>query len=1003
MSLNLYTIPSDVAFLPALTRAILRGEIPGGVSPPSLEDLPRWTILLPTRRAVRNLQRSFLAAAGRDAMLLPRIRPIGDVDEDLLTPDITSTSHEDDLLQPAISSLEREALLIRLIDEWAKANPEERLAYEIAGSPSQAIALAQSLAELLDTFETEEADLERLSDLFTADLAQHRNSILGFLSIIREKLPVELFMLGRLGPMERRSRLLRLEAKRLAETRPDTPIIAAGSTGSIPAAAELLKTIASLPRGAVVLPGLDQVMDEESWGHVAPQHPQFGLKRLLEGWHVGRKDVEPLPGIADAPRNQARAWLASEIMRPTPAAAGWREALTSGRPLIAEGMEKACLIETHDHHQEAQVIALLMRATLEEPGKTAALVTPDRDLARRVISALKRWGVEIDDSAGEPLIRRPLGSLMAAVIDYALSGFAIHDFAKLLHHPVAHFGWDPGKAGKAASVLDLALLRDGRDRLAPEKIVEALERARQDAQTNIHAHMALKRLGDADWASARDYALKMEKALASLSADNAGAAPLDRHVDWLMLALAAICDLTADQPAADALDVLIQSISVAKRYLPDCTRERAAMFLLSWLRRQPVRRPLHHPRLTILGLLEARLINPDLVIMGGLTEGSWPAQPDPGPWINRPMRELLDLTQPERSIGLTAHDFVQAFGARELALTWSKRVKDQPAVPSRWILRLKMILTAQGVDYDGGEQWLAWVRSFDDAKGDRRAVMPRPKPPADARPRSLSITQVEKLMRDPYRIYAEKILRLQPLSPIGAAADLGLKGNLIHDSFGLFAQSHPVALPEDAEAELLRIGREVFAPYISDADVSGFWWPRFERLVPWFIAEERLLREGLLKTYAEVAAAFHFDSFTLTGRADRIDLLSSGKARLVDYKTGRVPTGAQVKSGLAPQLTLEAALLAAGSFESLGPLDTAELLYIKLSGGEPPGFVLPVTDIDVMAKAQEHLEKFMTLMRSYEDESHGYIPRAIMEKEQDTSPFDHLSRWREWSLVEGET
>lgn len=1003
MSLRLFTIPADVAFLPALTRAILSGNLPSAASPPRVEDLPRWTILLPTRRAVRSLGRSFLEASGRDAMLLPRIRPIGDVDEDLLKVDMPGGPPDDDLLVPAVSSLEREALLIRLIEEWAAAHPDERLAFEIADSPSQAIALAQSLAELLDTFETEEVDLDRLPELFTADLAQHRNSILGFLAIIREKLPVELFMLGRLGPMERRSRLLRQEARRLAEARPSAPIIAAGSTGSIPAAAELLKTIAALPHGAVVLPGLDQTMSEESWHHVGPQHPQFGLKRLLDGWHVRRDEVQLLPGLEGERRNKARVWLTSEIMRPTPSASTWRDALIPGRAQIAQGMAKVSLVEARDHHQEAQVIALVMREVLEDPTKTAALVTPDRDLARRVISTLKRWGVEIDDSAGEPLIRRPLGSLIAALIDYTLSDFAIHEFAKLLHHPLALLGWTAPKARKAQSIIDLALLRDGRDRLAPGMIADALERARHEAQGNVHAHMTLKRLGEDDWDLARDYALKVGSALAGVTEDETVPAPLGRHIGLIMTALAKIADEAADPLAAETLDQLVQLMSGAERFLPRCDRQRALMFLASWLRRLPVRLPLHHPRLTILGLLEARLINPDLVIMGGLTEGSWPAQPDPGPWINRPMRAMLDLTQPERSIGLTAHDFAQGFGAKEAVLTWSQRVKDQPAVTSRWILRLKMILEATGVAYDSGAQWLSWARSFDDAKGDRRVAMPRPKPPVGARPRSLSITQVEKLMRDPYRIYAEKVLKVQPLPDIGAAADLGLKGSLIHTAFNLFANVYPIELPDDAKEQLLRIGREVFSPYFADADVSGFWWPRFERIVPWFIAEERELREGLVRTHAEVAAAYRFDSFTLTGRADRIDILSSGKARLIDYKTGRIPTSPQVKSGLAPQLTLEAALLAAGGFEGVAPTEATELLYIKLSGGEPPGLIVQVNDIDVMAKAHEHLEKFKALMRAYDDATHGYIPRAAMEKEQDTSPFDHLSRWREWSLAEEET
>jgi ATP-dependent helicase/nuclease subunit B len=364
------------------------------------------------------------------------------------------------------------------------------------------------------------------------------------------------------------------------------------------------------------------------------------------------------------------------------------------------------------------------------------------------------------------------------------------------------------------------------------------------------------------------------------------------------------------------------------------------------------------------------------------------------------MREALGLTAPERSIGLTAHDFAQAFGAPEVVLTWSRRVKEQPAVASRWVLRLKMILQASDMAQGTKARWLAWARSLDEAEGDRRVAMPRPKPPLAARPHSLSVTQVEKLMRDPYRIYAEKVLRLLPLPPIAALPDAGLRGSLIHDALNKFAAVHPSELPENAEAELRRIGREVFSPYFADADVAGFWWPRFERIVPWYIAEESRLREGLVRIHAEVKGVHRFDGFALTGRADRVDIMASGKARLIDYKTGRIPSSAQVKSGLAPQLTLEAALLAQGEFEGVAAIEAQELLYIKLSGGVPPGMLSPVTKIDVIAKAHEHLSQFESLMRAYDDEVKGYIPRAAMEKEQDTSPFDQLSRWQEWSLAE---
>jgi ATP-dependent helicase/nuclease subunit B len=321
---RLYTIPADADFLASLVAAIDRGDLPlPGGAVPLAHELPHWTILVPNRRAARALSEAFLTASPHAARLLPRIRPIGDIDEE--SPGVIGTALPGDtLLAPAITAAGREFLLLSLIADWARDNPHESLAHDLGQSPAHRIGFAESLAQLIDKIETEGKDLLDLATLYDIDLATHRQTLIGLLGTIRERYPRRLDELGLMDPTQRRNALIRYRARALVDNPPRFPVIAAGSTGSIPATAELLGVIARLERGAVILPGLDTEMDKASWDALTPQHAQFGLKQLLETLKADRGEVELVSGARSTPRGAARRWFTGEIMRPAETAPRWQ-------------------------------------------------------------------------------------------------------------------------------------------------------------------------------------------------------------------------------------------------------------------------------------------------------------------------------------------------------------------------------------------------------------------------------------------------------------------------------------------------------------------------------------------------------------------------------------------------------------------------------------------------------------------------------------------------------
>lgn len=1069
---RILTIPSTEPFLSTLARALLDGTLPGGGAPPLTPlDLASMTILLPTRRAARSLQNAFLAASGARALLLPAIRPISEGDEELSL--IAGLAHAGDAsalaldLPPAVSELERQLILTRLVLQWSDALRANASHDRSAGAkpaslgaetPAQAANLARELSRLIDMVETEAVSLDGLAAIVREDFSAHWQQTLDFLEIVTRMWPGYLAASNLMSAAERRNQLILAEAKRLAAMPPDGPVIIAGVTGSIPATVELMRSVASLPNGAIVLPGLDLELDEESWRAVTgdgksatggwsatpphPEHPQFGLKLLLDRLGLTRGDVAVLSradtSSSPARARTARARLVTEAMRPSATTARWLEAIAStDRATAADAISGVTLINAPTAQDEAEAVALILREAAETPDRTAALVSPDRLLARRVAIRLEAWGIRVDDSAGRPLRKTPPGALLDLAITTVGEGFAPKPLMALLKHPLVRLGLDPFVIRRSARALEVAAFRGPYLGRGLDGVRAALEAAERDCsvgpeQRNGRRPRAVMRLFPEDWVAARDLLDRLEAAFRPLAnlfeagTPNPLAAFAEAHAE-VAEALAALPPEIEAQPspiepvaalwqgeAGATARALFDALTRAGLPAPDLRAADYPDFYRALIATETVRpRVPVHSRLAIWGPFEARLQQPDVVILGGLNDGTWPESADPGPWLNRPMRQELGLPAPEEKLGHAAHDFTMLLGAPRVFLTRAEKNDGVPTVPSRWLMRLEALLGGLGLSdtlrsENPAATYLAWARQRDKPPGRwTPAQRPAPRPPVELRPRRLSVSAVETWIANPYAIFAGHILKLEALPELGSAPDASVRGGIIHEAMARFATRYPEDLPPDIETQLLAIAGAVLAEWTGHPRIAAFWLPRFERFAHWFAQTEPRRRAGR-RVLAEVAGRMQLGPadrpFTLTARADRLDIGPDGLI-ITDYKTGTPPGTSLVKAQKRPQLPLEAAIAGAGGFGSEAAIPIAGLRYIKASGGEPPGLEVDIVKAGLSASTelaslvaksieglQRHIAKFDIV-----DTPYAVTRRGQFNYEFDD--FSQLARVAEWSAT----
>jgi ATP-dependent helicase/nuclease subunit B len=962
---SVYTIPPHRSFAEALAAGLMAREGRDRMQ------LARGLILVPNNRAARAIQDAFVRRAA-GGLLLPRLVAIGDPELDERLGALLDPIGEEAIL-PAVEPLQRQLILARLIEDAGGTNGGE------------AMRLAADLARTLDQLHVEGVDPARLRTIDVGDLTEHWARSLRLLELVLSRWPAELARLGRVDLTERRNRLLERVAKRWRSEPPPGFVIAAGVSTAAPAVARLLRSVAFMERGRVVFDALDTGMPEEQWASLGPHqhdpdtgrappsietHPQFHLKLLLDRMGVSRGEVQRWRWGGGHAARAGRSRLISNALAPARFTTEWTDLPRKDRD--RSGVE---LLEVATPADEAQAIALAMREALETPARTAALVTPDRGLAQRVSAHLKRWGIDADDSAGVPLSVTPPGTLLLAIVEAVTERFAPVPLLALLKHPLVQAG-------------------EGRQNWLDQ--VRRLDRELRGPRPapglqGVTAKLSPEKPAAKAWS-------RILPLLEPVEAEFARAADLPA---WLAALRQAVERLAGDeawaQAAGRAAADLIERLEAHAAHGPQRLDPPQLGPMLGELMNGVAVRPPQggHPRIFIWGLIEARLQQADLTILGGLNEGTWPALPSPDPWLAPRIRAELGLPGLETRIGLAAHSFAGALGAPQVLITRARRDARGPAVASRFWLRLEALTGG----LPRARRLADWARALDGVDEPRPAARPQPAPPVEQRPKKLAVTDLDRLNADPFAFYAKAMLQLRVLDPVDADATAAWRGTMVHDVLECWAkedQCDPARLRARAEAMLASTDAHPL--------MRALWEPRLMEAIDWIAAEMAEMKAAGRKfIVAEEEGTLAIHGVTLKGRADRIDRLPDGKLAIVDYKTGNAPNAKQVSGGYAQQLGLIGLMAEHGAFEGVTGTPGA-FEYWSLARNKDDGFGKIVSPVDP-AGARERIrtDEFVerasrTLQAAVERWLTGSEPftAKLHPEHAPYGDYDQLMRLDEW-------
>ncbi len=933
---NIFNIPTNYHFFESFFD-FLHSNFAGKIS--------QLKILLPSQRSCRELRRIFIEkTSDNQAVIMPQIKAISDLSfEDLF----------EFLPNPAIEQTIQEIVAAQKISgvEHLFFLSQEILKQSLFGEnidAAQLLMIATHLKNTFDEIEREEVEFSKFTEIDDSDLSKHRQMTVEFLQKFHFGFRNSLIKQDVFFDSSWQNFIISKIIEILQNYGCKNHWIIAGSTGSVMAGRKLIKAIAQCENGFVVLHGADLSQNNYS----AENHPQYHLNNLINFLGIEKSAVKNLANSRYLISSQTRLEMMQTVMLPSKNTDQWQKSQVNFD-------DKISLVEAKNEIEEAQIIAVILAKNYAE-NKKCAVVINDNKIAKLLRIELKKRGMIFNDTRNFGVFDANLVKFILLILDLIENDFTSSSLLAVWQNQL----FNHENKAEIIAEFEIKILRQDRKNFGLDGIKSKL---RDIDNIELEEFFA-------------DFCAKISPILQLQKNDNIANCAQAILQAVVNLSQKTLQEIFAEEEAQQELFEFFTKIAKQKNFIVR-SDNLLSIFQILFGQVSFFEKSDASALIQILSTIEARLLNFDLMIVASLNEGKFPEITSES-WLGRKIRKDLGIEKTLKKIGQNAYDFCNYLANKEVVLTRSLTYGGSPSSPSLFLLKLQTLAKKSQFTFNDQAELRCLLNNFDDVEV-TKISRPQPKIDWQLRPKKLAITDIAKLISDPYSIYAKRVLRLRELQKIDYEPSYSEFGSFVHKALEEFVKN-----PQNLEIALQN-SHIIFQQYFLNEEAQLIWWPKFQNIFHSFFDQERAIKAS--SNLTEVEVKIIIEEILLNGKIDRV-AISDNKAQIYDYKTGQVATTKDVICGKEPQLTIAALMLIESGFN----YEISALNYWKLSfaGGEK---IVKISqdceEIKIMAAAAK--AGIAKIFQYFSDPRNSYTSAPDLDNYKENE-YSHLARVKEW-------
>jgi ATP-dependent helicase/nuclease subunit B len=798
---------------------------------------------------------------------------------------------------------------------------------------TQRYKIAKSLYQLFEDLEENQVDASQIKSIDDSNLAKHHQFTVEFfqsfyIQIKNHLIKNNLMFAGNFHNLLCSKYCEIIETQKISQN-----IVIAGSTGSILSSKKLIKSIKNYENGCVILYGYQKHLNAEEI------HPQYYLNELIKFLDLEKLNVPEIKNLEFINSPEIKKDFCNLIFNDYKNFDNFKktcEEIGKNNEIaeIVLNLEISCF---DNEINEAKSIVNIIKE-YNQKDLEIAVICNNQNLSRILKSYLNAYQVNYNDASSQSAIYLDIIGFLLLIFEIKNNEFNSHIFLSFLKHNF----FVKLNNEKLIEEFEINILRDDRINLRIEGIEAKIKNSK--------------------------FADFFNKIIENL--------PIDNSLNSLIKAFEFFTNQNFNQILSKSIagKEIFEFFELLKQqnfYFQNIEDLKIIFNEISYFEKSKL-----DSNVDILSPIEARLLNFDLIIVSSLNENDFP-QIDNHGWIGAKIKKDLGVNKTLKKIGQNGFDFCNYLSNKKIILTHSKYRLGQHNVESPFITKLKTLCKILNLNIDKSQFYQRKIN--ENLHFIPQYLAPSfGNPSENYRPKNYYITDISHLISNPYFIYVKKVLKIEELKKIDYEPSYAEFGSFIHKALEDYIKN-----PTNINFE------EIFEKYFLSKQAKLIWYPKFLKIFEnfcednqEFIDDENILEESI---------KIDLENIKISGKVDRILIDNEKNIKIIDYKTGQVPTKKDVICGLEPQLTVYALILSETLFKNS---KIKELNYWKLTRTDGSKIIKIFNNEDEISEAILATKNGLKIIFDYFSNPQN---KFFATKNEEDDYIQNLSRIKEWN------